>query len=49
MTTIEQLLKQAVAAGASDLHIASTLPPRLRINGVLDEIPNAPALSAQET
>lgn len=49
MTSIEQLLKQAVALGASDLHIASTLPPRLRINGVLEEIKNVPALSPKET
>lgn len=49
MTSIEELLKQAVDSGASDLHIASTLSPRLRINGVLDEIPNGTALSAKET
>lgn len=46
---IEQLLKKAIIAGASDLHIASTLPPRLRIDGNLEEIAGISALSAKET
>jgi len=46
---IEQLLKKAVTDGASDLHIASTLLPRLRIDGVLKEIESAAALSEKET
>jgi len=46
---IEQLLKKAVTEHASDLHITSTLPPRLRIDGELQEIPGTSALSAKET
>ena len=46
--SIELLLKKAVAAHASDLHIAPGFPPRLRIDGVLKEIPGAAALDAKE-
>ncbi|MCX7121083.1 MAG: type IV pilus twitching motility protein PilT [Gammaproteobacteria bacterium] len=46
---IEKLLKKAVLEHASDLHIASTLTPRLRIDGVLEEIKGASALSARDT
>lgn len=35
MPTIEELLRQAKEAGASDLHITVGVPPKLRVNGDL--------------
>lgn len=35
MVTIEDLLRAARAAGASDLHVSSGAPPMLRVHGVL--------------
>ncbi|MDD5566679.1 MAG: type IV pilus twitching motility protein PilT [Patescibacteria group bacterium] len=39
--TVEQLLKIAVEKGASDLHLVADMPPILRIDGELTEIPDA--------
>lgn len=48
MTTIQELLKLTVKRDASDLHITSYIPPRLRINGSLCSI-DLPPLSPSET
>ena len=46
--TIQELLKMAVAADASDLHITTYVPPRLRIHGSLKSIDH-PDLTPSET
>jgi len=46
--TIQDLLKMAVEADASDLHITTYVPPQLRIHGALRSIDH-PALTATET
>jgi len=46
--TIQDLLKMAVEADASDLHITTYVPPQLRIHGALKSIDH-PALTATET
>lgn len=43
---IEDLLKQAYFAGASDLHITVDSPPIMRINGVLKPIGDTPLTSS---
>ena len=43
-----ELLKECVEADASDLHITTYIPPRLRVHGVLKDI-NHPALTPSET
>ena len=45
---IQEFLKMAVDADASDLHITTHIPPRLRINGALKSIDHPP-LSPTET
>jgi twitching motility protein PilT len=45
--TINDLLKMTVAADASDLHITTHIPPRLRIHGVLKSIDHAPLSPAE--
>jgi twitching motility protein PilT len=42
------LLALLVSRGASDLHIASGSPPRLRVDGALTPLPSAPALTPPE-
>ncbi len=46
--TIQDLLRMAVEADASDLHITTYVPPRLRIHGALQSIDH-PDLSPAET
>ena len=46
--TIEQILTHAKAAGASDVHITVGLPPKMRVNGRLTEIP-LPVLMPEDT
>jgi twitching motility protein PilT len=45
---IQELLKIAVEADASDLHLTTHIPPRIRVNGVLKSIDH-PALTPTET
>jgi len=45
---MEQLLRQAVSSGASDLHITVGVPPILRINGKLVRMEHPP-LAVQDT
>src|SRR5262245_36079395 len=45
---LRDLLLQAVAAGASDLHLIPGYPPVLRLHGDLSELPE-PTLAADET
>lgn len=37
--TVEEILMNATAAGASDVHITVGLPPKMRVNGRLTEMP----------
>ena len=34
--SIEEILRTAREAGASDVHLAAGTPPRMRVNGVLE-------------
>ena len=46
--TLEQLIDYASVAGASDVHLACGLPPKLRIDGSLKNAENCPALSFED-
>ena len=46
---IAAVMKNALDTGASDIHLMPGRPPMLRINGQLTAIPDAPALSPQDT
>jgi twitching motility protein PilT len=46
--TIEQLLRQAVDMGASDLHLKTGRAPTVRVDGTLEPLPYAP-LTTQDT
>ncbi|MFA9454784.1 MAG: type IV pili twitching motility protein PilT, partial [Candidatus Aminicenantaceae bacterium] len=46
--TIQELLQIAVENDASDLHITTHIPPRIRVNGILISIDHPP-LSPAET
>ena len=46
--TLEQLIDYASIAGASDVHLACGLPPKLRIDGSLKNVENCPALSFED-
>ncbi|HEX9670989.1 MAG TPA: type IV pilus twitching motility protein PilT [Thermoanaerobaculia bacterium] len=46
--TLNQLLKQMVEQGGSDLHITTNSPPQIRVDGVLKPL-NVPPLSPTET
>ena len=46
--TIQELLQIAVENDASDLHITTHIPPRIRVNGILLSIDHPP-LSPAET
>ncbi|MEE8575575.1 MAG: type IV pili twitching motility protein PilT, partial [Thermodesulfobacteriota bacterium] len=48
VSPIDDILKKAVAEGASDVHIKAGLPPILRINGVLAPIKNYERISPDE-
>jgi len=45
---IIDLMREATAQGASDIHIVPGSPPLLRINGALMPLPNRPAYSADQ-
>jgi len=45
--TIQDLLKMAVDADASDLHITTYIPPRLRVHGALRSIDHPPLTPAE--
>ena len=50
MTSLDQMLKEMVARGASDLHITTGIPPTIRQHGglkPLGETPLAPAGTKQ--
>jgi twitching motility protein PilT len=46
---IDGYLRTLVDAGGSDLHLRAGGPPRIRVNGVLEEIAGAPPLSEEDT
>ena len=43
--TIDEILRAAVTAGASDLHLKSGRPPRMRVDGELREVPGSTTIS----
>lgn len=50
MTNLDQMLKELVARGASDLHITTGIPPMIRLHGhlrVLGDTPLTPAITKQ--
>lgn len=50
MATLYDLLKMMIEKGASDLHITTGTPPRMRVDGKLKPIdPGAPPLTAADT
>jgi twitching motility protein PilT len=49
MAMIEALLRQAVNAGASDLHLTVAMPPMLRVNGSLMPVAGTEPLNPVET
>src|ERR1700730_9871003 len=48
MATVPELLKMLVDMGGSDLHIATTTPPQVRVNGELQRL-KLPELTPSET
>ena len=48
-TSIDALLEQTVAAGASDLHVTVGAAPSARVRGELRPLPDAPVLDAEAT
>ncbi len=46
---IKDLLQLTVDRNASDLHIVSGIPPTLRVEGQLEQVPNAPVLTPENT
>jgi twitching motility protein PilT len=46
--TLNEMLKEMVDRGASDLHITTNSPPQIRIDGVLSTL-NAPAMTPTQT
>ena len=46
--TLNQLLKQMVEQGGSDLHITTNSPPQIRVDGVLKPL-NVPPMNPTET
>lgn len=45
---LEQLIQQAAALGASDLHLAVGLPPKLRVDGSLTDLEGYPSLTDED-
>ena len=45
---MERLISAAAAAGASDIHLVCGLPPKLRVNGALADLPGAAPLTHEE-
>lgn len=48
MPAIEEILKEARRAGASDLHLTAGIPPRMRVNGSLVDM-DYPVLTSADT
>ncbi len=48
MLHFESFFLEGIKSGASDLHISSTLPPSLRINGELREIPGTSPVTPKQ-
>ncbi len=46
--TIEKLLRQMLAMGASDLHLASGTPPQVRVHGVIQPLPGHRAFDGDD-
>jgi twitching motility protein PilT len=46
MTNLDQMLKELVAKGASDLHITTGIPPMIRLHGQLKPLGNTPLTPA---
>ena len=46
---IQDLLKQMIQRGASDLHLKVGNPPVVRVNGVLQPISDYPRLRREDT
>ncbi len=44
-----EILKTAVEKGASDIHLVIGKPPMMRVNGVIQELPAAPKITAEES
>ena len=42
MQKIDEYLLEMIDKGGSDLHLCSTLPPKIRVHGVLEALPAAP-------
>jgi twitching motility protein PilT len=42
MPKIDEYLLEMIDKGGSDLHLCSTLPPKIRVHGVLEALPAAP-------
>jgi twitching motility protein PilT len=49
LPTLSELLKRMVDAGASDLHITTNSPPRIRLHGDLRPMEDVPALGPADT
>src|SRR5262249_27240225 len=47
--SIDDLLEQMVAYGASDLHITVGTPPAMRLRGQLERLPDHPPLAPDDT
>jgi twitching motility protein PilT len=47
--TLDELLRRAVEAGASDIHLKVGSPPVIRVDGELERMPNLPALRPKDT
>jgi twitching motility protein PilT len=46
--TIENLLRQMLAIGASDLHLSTGFPPQVRVHGVMQALPGHRAFDGDE-
>ena len=49
MITIQELLAEARQRGASDVHISVGIPPKFRINGILEDVISCPRLMPEDT
>ncbi|MFH1619103.1 MAG: type IV pilus twitching motility protein PilT [bacterium] len=49
MIDLVEILKTAVSAGASDIHIVIGKPPMMRLNGKITPIPGFPVLNAEQS
>ncbi|MBR6371603.1 MAG: type IV pilus twitching motility protein PilT [Victivallales bacterium] len=48
MAKLNDLLRKMVESGGSDLHLCSTLPPKIRVHGTLTPIPGEPPIFPEE-